>query len=89
MEGGVAGSSSCMMMSFGDNNDMTMMPFMEAISYSQDMETNNNNNNSCIMRAKIMAHPLFPRLLSAYVNCQKVITLFFFFLHGVVIFCDL
>ena len=34
------------------------------------MET---NNSSCMtMRAKIMAHPLFLRLLAAYVNCQKV-----------------
>lgn len=32
--------------------------------------SNHNLQNSC--RAKIMAHPLFPRLLAAYVNCQKV-----------------
>ncbi|XP_010244154.1 PREDICTED: homeobox protein SBH1 [Nelumbo nucifera] len=40
------------------------------------MENNNRNNNndgsSCSIRAKIMAHPHYPRLLSAYVNCQKV-----------------
>ncbi|GAB2256811.1 hypothetical protein Droror1_Dr00022870 [Drosera rotundifolia] len=24
------------------------------------------------LRAKIMAHPLYPRLLSAYINCQKI-----------------
>ncbi|XP_015881151.3 homeobox protein SBH1 isoform X1 [Ziziphus jujuba] len=28
-------------------------------------------SNTC-MKAKIMAHPLFPRLLEAYINCQKV-----------------
>ncbi|KAK9092003.1 hypothetical protein Syun_026914 [Stephania yunnanensis] len=36
---------------------------------------NNNNNsesNSCSIRAKIMAHPHYPRLLTAYINCQKV-----------------
>ncbi|XP_058744959.1 homeobox protein SBH1-like isoform X1 [Vicia villosa] len=36
---------------------------------------NNNNNNtstSVVVRDKIMAHPLFPRLLSSYLNCLKV-----------------
>lgn len=28
--------------------------------------------NNTAMKAKIMAHPYFPRLLAAYVNCQKV-----------------
>lgn len=37
-------------------------------------QLNNNNDllNNSTCRAKIMAHPLFPRLLAAYVNCQKV-----------------
>ena len=30
----------------------------------------NDHGQSC--RAKLMAHPLFPRLLASYVNCQKV-----------------
>ena len=62
------------------NKQFLPLPLSENVCYSQrasaaglmpeqDMET----NNSC-MRAKIMAHPLFPRLLAAYVNCQKVIT---------------
>lgn len=28
-------------------------------------------NNNC-MKARIVAHPLFPRLLTAYISCQKV-----------------
>ncbi|KAF8391596.1 hypothetical protein HHK36_023902 [Tetracentron sinense] len=38
------------------------------------MENNNSSNDtsSCSIRAKIMAHPHYPRLLAAYVNCQKV-----------------
>ncbi|KAM7272107.1 hypothetical protein ACFE04_031321 [Oxalis oulophora] len=39
---------------------------------SQNPNLDNNNNNNTNMRAKIMAHPHFPRLLAAYVNCQKV-----------------
>ncbi|KAI9176731.1 hypothetical protein LWI28_006476 [Acer negundo] len=39
----------------------------------QDSTENRSCNNICdSMRAKIMAHPQFPRLLAAYVNCQKV-----------------
>ncbi|KAL9243488.1 hypothetical protein vseg_017368 [Gypsophila vaccaria] len=33
---------------------------------------NNNNNNNCGIKAQIMAHPHYPRLLSAFLNCQKV-----------------
>ncbi|KAK2431207.1 homeobox protein knotted-1 [Trifolium repens] len=32
----------------------------------------NQNNNNTSSRDKIMAHPLFPRLLSSYLNCLKV-----------------
>ncbi|KAM6572593.1 hypothetical protein CsatA_016673 [Cannabis sativa] len=43
---------------------------------THENSTNNNNNttnlSSAKMRGKIMAHPLFPRLLTAYANCQKV-----------------
>lgn len=31
-----------------------------------------HTTNITSMKAKIMAHPYFPRLLAAYVNCQKV-----------------
>ncbi|XP_062106043.1 homeobox protein knotted-1-like LET6 isoform X2 [Humulus lupulus] len=50
-------------------------------NYSKHFYTENNNtttattsnsSSSAKMRAKIMAHPLFPRLLTAYANCQKV-----------------
>ncbi|EXB37813.1 Homeobox protein [Morus notabilis] len=37
-----------------------------------DTTTNTFSNNVSTMKAKIMAHPLFPRLLTAYANCQKV-----------------
>ena len=53
--------------SYGQRLVSALMPEQDIID--NRMET---NNNSC-MRAKIMAHPLFPRLLAAYVNCQKVI----------------
>lgn len=45
------------------------------------MDTNNNNNgiisissssSSTSVKAKIMAHPHYHRLLAAYVNCQKI-----------------
>ncbi|XP_062162397.1 homeobox protein SBH1 [Alnus glutinosa] len=40
-----------------------------------NMESNNNNNNdgnNSAVKAKIMGHPHYHRLLAAYVNCQKV-----------------
>lgn len=37
------------------------------------MENNNDCSNSSV-KAKIMAHPHYQRLLAAYVNCQKVIS---------------
>ncbi|KAJ4976422.1 hypothetical protein NE237_001528 [Protea cynaroides] len=37
------------------------------------MENNDSGSSSgCSIRAKIMSHPHYPRLLAAYVNCQKV-----------------
>ncbi|KAA8520140.1 hypothetical protein F0562_014396 [Nyssa sinensis] len=37
------------------------------------MENNTNNDGSCSsVKAKIMAHPHYHRLLAAYVNCQKI-----------------
>ncbi|KAK7320531.1 hypothetical protein VNO77_30084 [Canavalia gladiata] len=32
----------------------------------------NSHTDTCSVRDKIMAHPLFPRLLSSYLNCLKV-----------------
>ena len=34
------------------------------------------------IRAKISAHPLYPRLIQAYVDCQKVILVCLFALYG-------
>ncbi|KAI3745401.1 hypothetical protein L1987_58513 [Smallanthus sonchifolius] len=31
-----------------------------------------NNNGNVDVKAKIMSHPHYPRLLSAYINCQKI-----------------
>lgn len=42
-----------------------------ALMPEEDIGNRMGTNNSCL-RARIMAHPLFPRLLAAYVNCQKV-----------------
>ncbi|KAH9616076.1 hypothetical protein KSS87_011552 [Heliosperma pusillum] len=57
---------------------------MENHQHQQQSQQNNNNNmininscsnnttNNCSIKAKIMGHPHYPRLLSAFVNCQKV-----------------
>lgn len=45
-------------------------------SIAQDPHYNSHHNSTdtnCSVRDKIMAHPLFPRLLSSYLNCLKVI----------------
>lgn len=39
------------------------------ITFTGSYLTDNNNSN---IRAKIMSHPHYPRLLAAYTNCQKV-----------------
>lgn len=36
------------------------------------VQQHHTNNNTCSVRDKILAHPLFPRLLSSYLNCLKV-----------------
>lgn len=36
------------------------------------MESTNDGDNNCSTRAKIMGHPHYHRLLSAYANCHKV-----------------
>ncbi|CAJ2653675.1 unnamed protein product [Trifolium pratense] len=42
-------------------------------NYNQQQNNNNNNTSSSVaVRDKIMAHPLFHRLLSSYLNCLKV-----------------
>ncbi|XP_011040492.1 PREDICTED: homeobox protein knotted-1-like 2 [Populus euphratica] len=34
--------------------------------------SNNSEEVSCAIRAKIASHPLYPKLLEAYIDCQKV-----------------
>ncbi|KAJ4849000.1 Homeobox protein knotted-1-like let6 [Turnera subulata] len=47
--------------------------FMGRNTTSGQPDNNNSSSSSShSMRAKIMAHPYFPRLLTAYANCQKV-----------------
>lgn len=58
--GGGAGSS--MMLQDQHNTTSTGYYFMES----------SNDAGSCSVKAKIMGHPHYPRLLAAYVNCQKV-----------------
>lgn len=50
-------------------------------SIAQDHHyTHHNPTDTCSVRDKIMAHPLFPRLLSSYLNCLKVMNSKFFLL---------
>lgn len=62
-----------------NNNNNTSNP----ICYFMDENNNNNNegnnansssSSSSEVKAKIMAHPHYHRLLAAYVNCRKVTT---------------
>lgn len=51
--------------------------FMESDHHHHHHGNNNNNgssssSSSSAVKAKIMAHPHYHRLLAAYVNCQKV-----------------
>ncbi|KAL9159706.1 hypothetical protein ABFS82_08G152400 [Erythranthe guttata] len=77
--GGGGGGSSMMLEEHhnnggGGNNNITSTGYYF-------MESNNNNNNDdgingggggCSTKDKIMAHPHYHRLLSAYANCQKI-----------------
>nr|AEO14151.1 STM1 protein [Eschscholzia californica subsp. californica] len=54
-----------------NNNNNTKMD-NNNIGYFATDESNNPNSSSCSIRAKIMAHPYYTRLLASYVNCQKV-----------------
>ncbi|KAI3456509.1 hypothetical protein Pfo_013172 [Paulownia fortunei] len=62
---GGGGGSSMMLEEHNNssnNNTSTGYYFMES----------NNDTDSCSVKAKIMAHPHYHRLLAAYVNCQKI-----------------
>ncbi|KAL2495440.1 Homeobox protein SHOOT MERISTEMLESS [Forsythia ovata] len=58
------GGGSSMMIEENYNNTSTGYYLMESNS--------NNDGGSCAVKAKIMAHPHYLRLLAAYVNCQKI-----------------
>ncbi|PPR84529.1 hypothetical protein GOBAR_AA36187 [Gossypium barbadense] len=84
---GVSNSTSCMM-AFGHNSNglcpMTNHNSSSGSSMIIDDQSNTTNNNtgcyfmesndgsSSSVKAKIMAHPHYHRLVAAYVNCQKV-----------------
>nr|ADK26525.1 HERMIT/STM protein [Petunia x hybrida] len=55
--------------SSNNNNNILFLPFME-----NNSNTIHEDGNSCSsnIKAKIMAHPHYPRLLAAYINCQKI-----------------
>ncbi|KAG8385787.1 hypothetical protein BUALT_Bualt03G0081600 [Buddleja alternifolia] len=65
------GGGSSMMLEDGDHNNNTSTGY-----YFMENNHNNNSNNintdGCSVKAKIMAHPHYQRLLAAYVNCQKI-----------------
>ncbi|KAE9614934.1 hypothetical protein Lal_00035969 [Lupinus albus] len=57
------------------NNNNNNSSGTQGHNYRQHQDHTTNNNNSCSsssVRDKIMAHPLFTRLLSSYINCLKV-----------------
>lgn len=61
---------------YNNNNNNTSNSIC---NYFMDENNNNNNegsngggNSCCEVKAKIMAHPHYHRLLAAYVNCRKV-----------------
>lgn len=47
----------------------------EAASIAPEIPRNDGNVSFGVIKAKIAGHPLYPRLLQAYIDCQKVILL--------------
>lgn len=45
----------------------------EAASIAPEIPRNDDNVSLGVIKAKIACHPLYPRLLQAYIDCQKVI----------------
>lgn len=69
-------NSSCML-GFGDGtlSPLMVMPLMSspaAANTSLPQSLSDASYDETIIKARIMSHPHYPRLLSAYVNCQKV-----------------
>ncbi|CAJ1962566.1 unnamed protein product [Sphenostylis stenocarpa] len=55
-----------------DNNTGVGYYFMESDHHRNSNNNNGSSSSSSAVKAKIMAHPHYHRLLAAYVNCQKV-----------------
>ncbi|KAL2524085.1 Homeobox protein SHOOT MERISTEMLESS [Abeliophyllum distichum] len=55
-----------------NNNTSTGYYFMGPGYGNHSSNNNNYNDGEWSFRAKIMAHPYYHRLLTAYVNCQKI-----------------
>ncbi|TMW86319.1 hypothetical protein EJD97_021583 [Solanum chilense] len=52
------------------NNNILFLPFMDNNNNNNPQEDNNSSSSS--IKSKIMAHPHYHRLLTAYLNCQKI-----------------
>ncbi|KAL3850900.1 hypothetical protein ACJIZ3_012782 [Penstemon smallii] len=75
--GGVGSSSSTSMMLHHMNSSNTITStgyyFMDQRNNTNtDHDDNNDDDDDCSLKAKIMAHPHYNRLLTAYLNCQKI-----------------
>ncbi|XP_059309066.1 homeobox protein knotted-1-like LET6 [Lycium ferocissimum] len=55
-----------------NNNNILFLPFMDNNNNSPHEDHGNSSSSSSSIKSKIMAHPHYPRLLAAYVNCQKI-----------------
>ncbi|KAK9049657.1 hypothetical protein SSX86_031374 [Deinandra increscens subsp. villosa] len=44
----------------------------QSLMMIEDSSNSNGSNGNINVKAKIMSHPHYPRLLSAYLNCQKI-----------------
>ncbi|CAN4083730.1 unnamed protein product [Withania somnifera] len=55
-----------------NNNNILFLPFMD--NHNEDHGNNSSSSSSTTtsIKSKIMAHPHYPRLLVAYLNCQKI-----------------
>lgn len=51
------------------SNNILFLPFMDN---NNNNPQEDNNSSSSSIKSKIMAHPHYHRLLTAYLNCQKV-----------------
>ncbi|CAN4078410.1 unnamed protein product [Withania somnifera] len=55
-----------------NNNNILFLPFMENNTNNPHEDHGNNSSSSSSIKSKIMAHPHYPRLLAAYLSCQKI-----------------